>query len=447
MLSFDPKDENSVKVLGLHWDTSADTFGYHTSQRQTSYSKRGVLSTIARLFDPIGSLGLLMMWAKSFMQELWNDKLDWDAALPKHLCMVWDQFLTELPSIQDISIPWHIDINTSSEIQLLGFADASQKGYPATIYLRVIHLSGEISVHFVSCKTKVAPKKTAKHEESLTIPRLELCAALLLAQSMSHVNDVLSSKIKITRLLAWTDSSIILSWLTAEQRFFKIFVTNRVEKIHSLLPQGKWFHVSTRLNPADPSSRGLLPVDMAKSQLHWKGPDFITLSEDQWPASNFTILNVQDLPEVKKTMSLALVTQNVQKIDCLLSRFSSLSKLQRVLAYVLRFVYSKLLRQPTFTGVITSTEINRAMFVLIRMTQKTHFPALLSQLNKPNCIITPPTIAQLAPFLDSNGLIRVGGRLRHASVDSDTKHPFLLPKSSSLTSLLIPVRTERFVRI
>jgi len=199
------------------------------------------------------------MWAKGFMQKLWQDQLDWDTPLPDNLSTAWHQFLTELPTIHQVTLPRYINVQSYSDIQLLGFADASSKGYAATIYLRVVHSSGNVTVHFVSCKTKVAPIKTSELDETLSIPRLELCAALLLAQSLSHIQGVLSATIQISQVRAWIDSSIVLLWLSSEQKYFKIFVTHRVVKIHELIPKCHWGHVRTYENPADPASRGLLP--------------------------------------------------------------------------------------------------------------------------------------------------------------------------------------------
>jgi hypothetical protein len=120
----DPKGEATVKVLGLHWDPSPDHFAYHISLRPSQYTKRKVLSTIARLFDPIGFLGPTLLWAKIFMQELWKLGLHWDTPLPTHLHCTWDQFVRELPALDSIILPRHIDIRSHTEIQLIGFSDA-----------------------------------------------------------------------------------------------------------------------------------------------------------------------------------------------------------------------------------------------------------------------------------------------------------------------------------
>jgi hypothetical protein len=111
LLSLDPKGEASVKVLGLHWDPSSDHFAYHTSLRPGQYTKRKVHSTIARLFDPIDFLGPTLLWAKIFMQELWKLCLHWDTPLPAHLHCSWDQFVRELPALDSIILPRHIDID------------------------------------------------------------------------------------------------------------------------------------------------------------------------------------------------------------------------------------------------------------------------------------------------------------------------------------------------
>lgn len=159
--------------------------------------------------------------------------------------------------------------------------------------------------------------------------------------------------------------------------------------------------------------------------------------EEEWPQSIFTPLNIQQLPDVKTMKQICLVSKDLQNMDHFLYRFSTLSRLQRSVAYLLRFVYAKFLGQDLATGPLSCTELNRAMRMLVRVTQQTYFAELLQQLLKPNTIITPPTTAQLAPFLDDSGLIRVGGRLRCSTLNPDAKHPYLLPKSSHLTSLLI----------
>ncbi|CAI6351548.1 unnamed protein product [Macrosiphum euphorbiae] len=98
-----------------------------------------------------------------------------------------------------------------------------------------------------------------------------------LAQSQFHIQEVLSTSIKISQVRAWTQSSIVLSWLSPEQKNFKIFVIHRVVKIHALVIKCHWGHVRTHKNP---ESRGFLPATMASSSLHWNGPEFLTRPEE-----------------------------------------------------------------------------------------------------------------------------------------------------------------------
>ncbi|XP_050548463.1 uncharacterized protein LOC126910121, partial [Daktulosphaira vitifoliae] len=214
------------------------------------------------------------------MQQLWHAKLEWDTPLPVDMANSWNRFINELPRLNSISLPRHIDVRNYKEIQLIGFSDASGKGYAGSIYLRVVHHTGDISVYFVTCKTKVAPLKNG--DANTSMPRLELCGALLVAQTLHRVYNCLMSEISISAIQAWTDSTVVLAWLKTDKKDFKIFVTNRVAKIHSLLPNCKWEYVNTKDNPADPASRGLLPY-MVLCKIHIDGPAFLRLPVKQWP--------------------------------------------------------------------------------------------------------------------------------------------------------------------
>lgn len=227
----------------------------------------------------------------------------------------------------------------------------------------------------------------------------------------------------------------MLSWLTTEQKYFKIFVTNRVAKIHKLLPNCDWNYVPTKFNPADPASRGLLPVAMMSSNIYWKGPPFILLPDDQWSTSSYALLKPEQLPEIKPKI-VTVLSAGIDPVNLdPFHRFSSLTKMQRVLAYVFRF-FHRLRRQPLRIGPVTLPEYDNILLIAIQQTQRQYFPNLLRQLNN-SSIVTPPSLAQLAPFVDYRGIVRVGGRLRFSSLNHDAKHPILLPRTSHLTRLII----------
>jgi hypothetical protein len=347
----------------------------------------------------------------------------------------WRQFCFELPAIFDLKIPRHIPVIDQRGIQLLGFADASIEGYAATVYLRIFDNFGLISVKFITCKTKVAPVKSVATNDSLSIPRLELCGALLLAQTLHHIYSILSSERAISRLRAWSDSSIVLSWLTSYQKYFKIFVTNRVVKIHQLIPDREWDHVSTTDNPADPASPGLLPRSTLSSDIYWNGPVFLRLLEEQWPKSQFSPLSLDQLPEHSSKV-ITTLTINVKSPPFeVFNRFSSLNKMQRVLSFVFRFL-DRLRRLPICSGPVTFMERDTMLSVVIRQTQLYYFSELFKILET-RSTVTPPSMAQLAPHVDNKGVIRVGGRLCWSDARHDAKYLILLPRSLLLTELLI----------
>ena len=120
--------EVTVKTLGMLWNSLSDTFTYKVNINTSSnFTKRDVLSQIARIYDPLGLLGPVISKAKIFMQELWLLKLDWNEKLPPNICEQWHSFLKTLPDLQYLKIPRCFSTTDSECIILHGFADASLK--------------------------------------------------------------------------------------------------------------------------------------------------------------------------------------------------------------------------------------------------------------------------------------------------------------------------------
>jgi len=84
-VAFDNLDDAFERVLGLQWDSIHDSIRYHVTPQTGIYTKRGVLSVIARLYDPIGLLTPVTFWAKEFLQRLWQLGVHWDTKLPQYL--------------------------------------------------------------------------------------------------------------------------------------------------------------------------------------------------------------------------------------------------------------------------------------------------------------------------------------------------------------------------
>lgn len=138
----------------------------------------------------------------------------------------------------------------------------------------------------------MSPLKSEKANEALSIPKLELCGALLLTETLSRVHKLLVPIINISEIHAWTDSLVVLSWLTVQQVEFKIFVTNRLKKISELIPFCQWHYISTLHNPADCVSRGMLPREALAHNLYWDGPDMLKQLVNCWSSSPVKILQI-----------------------------------------------------------------------------------------------------------------------------------------------------------
>lgn len=149
--------------------------------------------------------------------------------------------------------------------------------------MRMADVAGDSSVFLIGTKTKLAPIKAT------TIPRLELNASLLLARWLSRIRDILSPQLNILNFIlsvrAWSDSMVVLSWLKIPHESFKIYVSNRVHQIHTLLPDCKWSYVESSDNPADCASRGLMPATLSQFDLYWHGPRLTCSDPSVWDES------------------------------------------------------------------------------------------------------------------------------------------------------------------
>ena len=149
-------------------------------------------------------------------------------------------------------------------MQLHGFCDASEDAYGGVVYLHLTDPTGNTHTEIVVVKTKVSPIKR------LSIPRLELCGAQLLTKLLCHAKRILN--IPVTSVFAWTDSTIVLTWLTGNPRRFKAYVGNRILFIIDQLPPDCWRHVASTQNPADCASRGIFPLQLKDHGLWWRRP-------------------------------------------------------------------------------------------------------------------------------------------------------------------------------
>ncbi|UYV82908.1 hypothetical protein LAZ67_22001344 [Cordylochernes scorpioides] len=221
--SFDYKDLPSVKLLGILRDPSLNSFTIRVKPPDIQvYSKRPLLSLIARIYDPLGWMAPLVIIFKIMLRKLWAKGCNWDERLPE--CIQWQLTGIEgdINQLNKISIPRYIPCrNSMLTLELHGFCDSSEKAYAAVIYVKSCKYDGSVNISLIASKTKVAPIKV------LSLPRLELCSALL------------------------------------------------VSAIQRKTPSHSWFHVPGSENPADLATRGLTPAQLVDNQLWWQRPHWL----------------------------------------------------------------------------------------------------------------------------------------------------------------------------
>lgn len=422
------KDENA-KTLGLMWMPYNDYLFYRVGKDNNSNSKitkRTILSEISQIFDPLGLLGPCIIIIKILLQQLWLEKLSWDEGLPMHIHNTWCKFKSELQSLNDLKIKRFALLSNCKTIELHAFSDASEKAYGASIYLRVIDESGNISVALLCAKSKVAPLKV------ITLPKLELSGTLIAARLAEIV--IKSLRASISNRVFWTDSTIVLGWLKLAPNTLKTFVSNRVSEIQCLTGSDDWRHVPTKDNPSDILSRGIMPEKIKDLNLWWQGPDWLSLPERHWP--NLNKSKQSDLPEIKqsiKSFPLQIFKDVIQ-----FERFSNLNRLKRAMAWVIRFKNNCILsdKDNKTEGNLTVEEVNEAMKILIKVAQRESFLDEIQNLNSSKSVGNKSKILNLNPFIDQYGLLRVGGRLSKLDCPENKRHPIILHSKHRLTKLI-----------
>lgn len=401
-----PKSEEPVKILGLAWCSQRDVFQFILRDPRPKLTKRGMMSLIARLFDPLGFVAPVIFMAKTLLQEAWKEGLDWDTPLPSALSESWLALTREWNLLEHIRVPRYINA-AGAECRIVGFCDASTLGYAAAVYARLTSPDGAVQTFLIAAKTKVAPKKF------LSVAQLELCGALLLARTISSLSSTIPRAHGPP--LFYTDSTVVLAWLQTPFHLLKVFEANRISAILTRSCREQWHHVRSADNPADCASRGRLPSQLSREQCWWVGPPW--LSEPTW-----------SIPSAMPAL-LSTKTPNPDLSSEWMSRFSSLQRLIGSVAWILRWVDRHRSPDRVTAEFITAPERTRALLRCVRQAQRSNFTSSKS--------IHSPEHQSLRPFQDENGIIRVGGRLEHSTVPYEHKHPALLPRRHHLALLII----------
>ena len=425
-INFDADSE--TKLIGLRWNPATDEFHFKTkSNTQTSgCTKRSILSATAALFDPLGLITPVTSGMKLLIQECWKRELGWDEEVPDDISKIWSNINDELVNISKIKIPRHIGIFENSIITLLGFADASEKCYGAVIYIRVGPLdSNAHNTSLLCAKSRIAPLK------KISLARLELCAAHLLALLTQSVTANINSRCKINNIFAFSDSTITLAWIKSSPHRWQTFVANRTAAVQEIISPDNWYHVSGTDNPSDIISRPVTPNKLIQNETWFIGPSWITLPYEQWPVTSIDKKNISgNLPECKSIVLVQTTKIKTHPVYEIANRVSKWSKLVNATIFFLRFI-----RKLRTVGSISVSDKNIAETYIFKIVQRSHFTEDIRALKSHKSC--SPVLRKLCPFLDDDEILRVGGRLQNAHLDFKQKHPLLLPSKDRIILLLI----------
>ena len=322
-----------------------------------------------------------------------------------------------------------VDFGKVVSSQLHAFSDASCVGYGICVYIRVVDENGQIHVKLLMGKSCLAPLKMT------TIPKLELVAAAVSVKITQNLIRELDAD--IDHVVYYTDSSTVLYYIHSEKSRFPVFVANRVNQIRDFTSPKQWKYVSTSENPADIASRGITARKIVSSDLWYNGPTFLRADEITWAQQPEQFSNIENLEDECIHVVSTKCNDGIESVRQLIHHYSSWHKLKKAVALYRRFIQF-LQAKDTRKCSYSVTELEEAERVLVKFVQWQEFGDEMNILrNGEHPVASKSAIYKLDPFMDKNGVLRVGGRLRNSSLNYETKHPMLLPKKGHITDLVI----------
>lgn len=450
------------RSLGIQWHVEKDELTFSVSLKNQPCTRRGILSVIASVYDPLGFICPFVLTAKNILQDLCKQNHAWDKDLPAHHVQMWQEWLTGLRHIGELAVtrcmkPAHFGQVTSAQLHL--FSDASESGYGCVSYLRLENANQEVHVSFVKGKSRVAPLK------QMTIPRLELTAAMLAVR----VDKLIRTELQLTleSSVFWTDSTAVLKYIRNDNKRYKTFVANRVHTIREMTEVKQWRHIETKLNPADCASRGCKAIALTQSTTWLSGPHFLRKQNSEWPKSDIDTQTCNDGDvEVKRDVVVMATTINQNPTHDFIHHHSNWNKLKRAVAWLLKLKDLLLSlsqkRKEMLTGIsptperedllerkvktvkkcmitqpVTLNDLKRAENAIIHYTQLEAFPEEMEALQRKNAHLSRKShIRMLDPILQ-NGLLLTGGRLSRMAMPERQKHPVILPKDHHVSKVIL----------
>ena len=413
------------KALGLEWNSRTDCMSpsIHISNNYNT-TKRGIISDVSKTFDVLGWISPALLPMKILYQQLWVKGQEWDDTVPAEVVEQHDKWRKGMPRLSQRQLPRCYTAPNSKPLkqELHGFSDACLKAYGAVVYLRTTYQDQPPTVSLVTAKTKVAKKNPP------TIPKLELCGAVLLTKLLNNVSAVLD--VPLEQITAWTDSSIVLAWLDGQPREFKQFVANRVSFVLQHTRPQTWKHVPTLDNPADCASRGMAPQELLQHTLWWQGPSW--LQQDPVPVPDLPPRRTLPTLEIRPIHAALVQAEFASQFE---HRTNNYHLIVAMTAWWFRF-FSRLKDGRPVPDArskrLSPQEFQAAEHWLLKQSQQRCFPKENKSLLKQQGTAPSSRLRALTPLMDEEGLIRVGGRLSKSALTKSQQHPIIVDGKDSL---------------
>ncbi|XP_064470081.1 uncharacterized protein LOC135384827 [Ornithodoros turicata] len=420
-------DTSLKKVLGLVWDVDTDELRYSLKSiseflEKRTDTKRCVLQTASRVYDPLGYIAPFVITIKILLQRIWLSKIQWDDRLPEDLMGTWLSWCQEVPLISRISIPRTLSDSASiaaASKTLHVFCDASPKAYGAVVYLVTERDKAHSEASLLLAKSRVAP---VKH---VSLPRLELMGAVIAARLLRCVRATLS--MPEVEAVLWTDSEVALHWIHGSSQEWKPFVKNRVVDIQEITDSRQWRHCPGCDNPADLLTRGINCLRLLDDVCWWHGPSWLS-NRANWPPlwyQSDMIVDEVRMEAKPATVCCAPLTTHSPLLD--ITDFGSLHRLLRVTAWTKRFLHN-CSHTDKREGAVSAEELAAAETYWIHIAQRQRFGA------KPT---NHKSLKSTSVFYDDNNIIRLKGRLQYGEFSEPLKYPIIIPADHHFTALLV----------
>ena len=332
------------RALGVLWCSQTDNFKFTVTLNEKLPTRRGILSMISSVYDPLGFLSPFILRAKRILQDLCKEDLGWDGKIPVEQQERWQQWCKELPELQNFTAERclkPVEFQNPLQQYIHIFSVASSYAYGAVAYFRLANSEGNFHTSFLLGKARLAPLK------AVTIPKLELTAATVsvqLALKLCREMNVPPEKV-----IYHTDSTTVLHFINNDKKRFPVFVANRIRTIRDFSEPHQWRYVDTSENPADDASRGLSSSELVNRSCCLSGPEFLQKSEIEWPQQpvHFT----DEALNANLTSTEETIPDSEKPFDKLIQHFSDWRKLKYAFAVYQRVLQILRNRQKTTNRV------------------------------------------------------------------------------------------------